>query len=179
MNTGPNRTCPFCAEAISDAAKVCPRCRQWLTRRSLRHPVTAAFILGIPVSLSLLVMVTVLLNKFDRAINPRPYYTECPGSLRVIDSRMNWAQASDGPLIYLVGVITNQSQVAWKEVEFECRLFNGQGVMIDAASTHTGVTIEPNDDSGFRLIVRPSRATNEYASYKISVSTARNRKALF
>ena len=49
---------------------------------------------------------------------------------------MNWAQTKDGLRIYLTGILTNQSPVAWKDVEFECRFYDANGVMVDAANPH-------------------------------------------
>jgi hypothetical protein len=119
------------------------------------------------------------LVKFDRIANPKPYYSEFLDSLRIVESRMNWVQTKDGRRIYLVGIITNQSQVAWRDVEFQCRFFDTNGVMVDASSARGWLTIRPNDDSAFRATVTPGRSTNDYDSYKLSVSTARNSKALY
>jgi len=41
-------------------------------------------------------------------------------SLQVVESRMNWVQTRDGLRIFVTGIITNRSQVAWRGVEFEC-----------------------------------------------------------
>ncbi len=39
--------------------------------------------------------------------------------------------------------------------------------------------IQPHDDTAFRVVVSPSRVTNDYASFRLSVSTARNTKSVF
>ena len=39
VNSENQKVCPFCAETIPAAAKLCPRCGQWLSLRSFRHPV--------------------------------------------------------------------------------------------------------------------------------------------
>jgi hypothetical protein len=92
---------------------------------------------------------------------------------------MNWAQTKDGPRIYLTGILTNQSPVAWGGIEFDCRFFDAKGVMVDAANAHASLTIQPNDDAAFRAVVAPGGETNDYHSYKLSIITARNAKAWF
>jgi hypothetical protein len=110
----------------------------------------------------------------SRIENPKPYYTDFPRALRVVESRLNWAQTKDGLRIYLTGILTNQSPVAWRGIEFDCRFFDAKGVMIDAANARASLMIQPNDDGAFRAVVLPGCATNDYSSYKLSVTTARN-----
>jgi hypothetical protein len=179
MNTESSRICPFCAESIQPAAKVCPRCRQWLTVCSLRHPLVSALLAGIPMIAIMVVLGVAGLDRLDRIINPRPSYTAFPHALRVLESRMNWAQTKDGLRIYLTGILTNPSPVAWRDVEFESRFYDSTGVMVDAAHSHGYLTIEPGDDTAFRAVVIPGCATNDYNSYKLSVSTARNARGRF
>jgi predicted nucleic acid-binding Zn ribbon protein len=187
MNTSPSeavkaeakKACPFCAETINVVAKLCPRCRQWLSYRSLRHPVVGACLMGILALTLLAVMVSGVEAAFDRIFNPKPYYTEFLDSLQVMSSQMNWVQTTQGVRIYMTGVLTNQSPVPWRDPEFECRFFDTNRVMVDVANTAGRLTILPHDDRAFRLVVQPGRPTNDYASYKLSVSTARNAKGGF
>jgi predicted nucleic acid-binding Zn ribbon protein len=171
-----SRTCPFCAETIKPAAKVCPRCRQWLTLRSIRNPAIAIWVFGLPhlaIYICLAVLVLTFLNRIE---NPRPNYTEYLNSLHVLESHMNWAGTGSDLRLYITGILTNQSAVAWRDIELQCRFFDANGLLIDAAHPRAGLTIQPHDDAAFRAVVTPSRATNDYASFKATVSTARNTK---
>jgi len=47
LDTASSRICPFCAESIKNEAKVCPRCRQWLTLRSIRNPAITVWVYGL------------------------------------------------------------------------------------------------------------------------------------
>jgi hypothetical protein len=96
-----------------------------------------------------------------------------------MESRMNWVQTSNGPRIYITGILTNQSDIAWRDIELECRFLDTNGVLADAAHPHAGLTIQPHDDAAFRVVVTPSRATNDYASFRLSVTSARNTKGFF
>lgn len=119
------------------------------------------------------------MKTITRFSSPPPYYEEFPNALQVLQSRMNWIETKDGPRIYLTGILTNQSPITWHGVEFECRFFDTSGAMVDAASARGSVTVRPNDDSAFRASVAPSGTSNDYRSFKIMVSTARNTKGLF
>ena len=115
----------------------------------------------------------------SRLENPKPYYTDFPRALRVVESRLNWAQTKDVLRIYLTGILTNHSPVAWRGIEFDCRFFDAKGVMIDAASARASLTIQPNDDAAFRAIVAPGGETNYYHSYKLTITAARNTRGWF
>ena len=119
------------------------------------------------------------LSALNRMMNPKPYYSAFPNALRVVDSSMHWAQTKDGLRIYLTGILTNQSPVAWSGIEFDCRFFDANGALIDAAVARASLTIPSQDDAAFRAVVSPACETNDYRSYKLSVTTARNPRAWF
>jgi len=179
MNVETQRECPFCAETIQAAARVCPRCRQWLSLRSFRHPLVATCVTAVPIIVLAVVMGLGITRTFERFFNPPPYYTEFLGSLRVIESRLNWVERDKETSIYITGILTNQSPIAWKGIEFECRFYDSKGVMVDASSAVAYLTIQPNDECAFRARVTPSHPAKDYASHKLLVSTARNAKAPF
>jgi hypothetical protein len=175
MNIGPQKQCPFCAETIHAAAKLCPRCRRWLTWCSLRHPFLFVgahlFIFGF--------LCFWMVSSFQRIFNPPPFYTEFRDSLQILESRMSWGKREKETYIYLTGILTNQSPIAWNEIEFECRFFDHNGAMVDAANVRAHLTIQPHDDSAFRAWLNATRPTNDYGSFKLSVSTARNAQGPF
>lgn len=120
-----------------------------------------------------------VVGAFERIFNPPPHYTTFFGSLRVMESRLNWAERNKETRIYITGILTNESPIAWKDIEFECRFYDADGVMVDASNTRGSLTIQPKDDRAFRVSVMPGRPTKDYASHKLSVSTARNANAWF
>jgi hypothetical protein len=174
-----SKTCPYCAESIKREAKVCPRCRQWLTLRSMRNPAIAVWVYGFPHLVIYAVMAALVMTAVNRLTNPKPDYTDVVDSLRALESRMNWAETSNGPRIYITGILTNQSAFAWRDIELECRFLDTNGVLVDAAHPNVRLTIQPHDDSAFRAVVTPNRTTNDYASFRLSVTAARNTKGFF
>jgi hypothetical protein len=180
MSDPERQTCPFCAENINSAAKVCARCRQWLTMKSFRHPLVALLSHIVPVTVIWIALAAKMSSTVDRFQNPGPYYSEFPDSLRISESRMNWAQNAGGvQVIFVAGVLTNTSSVTWKEGEFDCRFFNAKSAMIDAATAVAHIAAGPHGESAFRVSIVPTMPTNDYASFKISVANARNSKAIY
>jgi hypothetical protein len=136
-------------------------------------------VLGILLLATFAVCTQLLFGFLDQRLNPKPSYTSYVGSIEVMQSRMSWVQTSNGPRIYLTGVFTNRSPVAWRDIELECRFFDTNGILVDAANPRTFATIQPFDDRAFRAVVQPGRDFRDYASNKLSVSTARNTKGNF
>lgn len=173
------RTCPFCAESIRAAAKVCPRCRQWLTWRSLRHPwinlgVGLAGLVGAFAILSLTVF-----TALGRLFNGTPDYQQHPDALAVLSSNHHWVQTKDGPRLFVTGILTNRSAFPWRDIEFECRFYDAGGTLIDATSPRSYLTIRTNDDAAFRVTVNPAAPTNAYDHFTLTVTHARNLRAAF
>jgi hypothetical protein len=124
-------------------------------------------------------LVLMLIGRVDGLMNPRPFFSEMPESLRVLDAQMSWVETTNGPRIYVIGMLTNQSQVAWKDVEFQCRFFGTNGVMIDASYPGARLTILPGSDAAFRGTVTPACAKSDYHAMTTTVSSARNARAAF
>jgi hypothetical protein len=170
MNPHPEKQCPFCAEYIKAAAKVCPRCRQWLSMRSFRHP-----LVGTTMGLVLLMLTAAgFLGMMHRLVISPPNYTDSPAALQIIQSQMFFKDATNGPHIYITGILSNQSQTAWRDIEFECRFWGTNGDLTDAYNARCAMTILPNDDGAFRVAVIPIKDAGDYANMKLTVSNAKN-----
>ncbi len=154
---------------------MCPRCRQWLSWRSLRHPVVGvvgmlAMVLGVG---------WVFFQHVEQWYNPRPSFSEIPHALTVLESRLNWVATEKGPRIYLTGLLTNHSPRAWRDPEFECRFFDAAGQLIDVGHRTSFQTVAAGADSGFRLVVEPQHPREAYHSHRLWVTHARHVRALF
>lgn len=179
MNDPEKRICPFCAEVIGVKAKLCPRCHQWLTLKSFRHPLVMMLTHIVPLTMVWVVFGLLIFSMTARLQNPRPFYSEFPGALKIIESRMNWAQTDNGLRIFVTGILTNSSPESWRGAEFDCRFFNTNGVMIDADTGNGHLDVCPHDESAFRVSFIPTAPTNEYVSFKVSVGNARNAKGIY
>jgi hypothetical protein len=121
----------------------------------------------------------VVTREFSRAFNPPPYYVDHIGSLQILQSKMFFKNTTNGPRVYITGILTNQSQIAWHDIEFECRFLGTNGNLIDAYTAQGYLTVQPTDDGAFRLTVVPVEDFQEYVNLKIFISNARNVKNPF
>jgi hypothetical protein len=174
MNDEITRLCPYCKEEIKVAAKICPRCRQWLSVFSLRNPA----VLTTVVYLSLLVWTVGFQIFLQRLVNPGIDFSPYRDGITIIESRMNVEDAGGKSSVHVVAVITNQTDIAWKQVQFDVRFFNKMGVLIDARGYSAGDTILPHGEIAFRINTKPIHALSDYESYKIFVRSARDARCL-
>ena len=179
MNDPEKQICPFCAELIKEQAKLCPHCHQWLTLKSFRHPLVMLLISGVPIAVIWVSLGVLLFSQIDRLQNPKPFYSEFPGSLKILESRMNWTHTDEGLRIFVTGVLTNTSPEMWRSAEFDCRFYDASGAMIDADTGYGHISVCPYDESAFRVSILPTAPTNEYVSFKVSIGNAMNAKGLF
>jgi hypothetical protein len=174
MNTAERKACPFCREEIPAAARVCPRCRQWLALWSARNPILQ----GVAALAAFLALLGAggwaFTQIFQRFQNQPPFYLDHPGAIQVLSRDFNWVETKDGPRLFVTGILTNQSDIAWGAVELECRFHDGTGRMIDAANAIARLTLAPHDDSAFRVTVVPGCLRSNYAAVTLNVATARN-----
>jgi hypothetical protein len=170
------KTCRYCREQIKVAAKVCPHCRQWLSPFSLRN--TSVF-----VALAFLwsfVNMFVLVALFNRMFNPGTDFAPYRNQICVIDSHMTLeTNQGDGPFVYIVAVATNQTDMEWKEIEFDARFYNKEGELIDVGEGEFYDTLYPKMDAAFRIRAKALHPLPDYDSYKIYVGSARDAHARF
>lgn len=117
--------------------------------------------------------------KMEQAINPKPFYYESPQKLHLTESRMSWRQFDNGLRIVLTGVVTNDSNIPWDSLHFECRFFDTNGTIIDVANLYEHAIVQPHDDNAFRLLAVPARDTNVYSSYRLIITDAKNSGSRF
>jgi hypothetical protein len=124
-------------------------------------------------------LVLLAVNNFQEVFHARPYYSEVPEALAVIESRVNWVETANGPRLYVVGILTNRSDLGWQDIEIECRFFDGTGRMVDAGHGRAFMTVQARDDAAFRVSLPPGRPLADYQSQRVTVSTARNANSAF
>jgi hypothetical protein len=164
-----NNTCRYCAEEVKPAAKVCPHCRQWLSVLSLRNPTfsaVASALLGV-------VFIVGCLVTFNQMVKSGTDFAPYRDSISVLESRINFQPDQNGEqMLYVVGVLTNQSHLPWRSPQLDLRFFNKAGTLIDAAYASASGIVYPNADLAFRVKSRPNHSTSEYDSCKLYVRWA-------
>jgi len=170
-----NKICPYCSEEVKSTAKVCPFCRQWLSVFSLRNPVIAA-VLGCALYL---IFILALLKFINGIMNPGVDFSPYRESISVVESRMNFQSDQYGSSIYVVVVLTNKCELAWKSPQLDLRFYNQAGTLIDAVAYSGGGIIYPNGELALRVKSRPCHAISEYDSCKVFVRAALDPRTRF
>ena len=167
--------CSYCAEEVKPGAKVCPHCRQWLSTFSFRNP---AVFVGVFYSCGLAYLVSFLIF-FSKLLDPGVDFSPYRDKISIVESRMNLEEAGDKSSVHVVAVITNQTEIAWKLVQFEVQFFDKSGVLIDAnGNSPYGDTLLPHGELAFRVNTRPIHPLAEYQSYQILIRSARDARCM-
>jgi hypothetical protein len=165
-----SKVCPYCAEQVNNAARICPRCRQWLSIFSWRNPAVSVFVVcfcGLGCLIGFLVFLQRLL---DPGIDFSPYRD----SISVVESRMNLQANDKQPIVNVVVLLTNKTDLAWKDVQMDLRFYDKTGTFIDADVGWGRGVIFPHGELAFRIRTQPSHPLSDYEAYKIYVRSARD-----
>ena len=162
------KTCPYCAEEVLTVAKICPHCRNWLSKYSLRNP--AVFISSF--CLFIIVGIFGFLYSVQQLLNPGRDYSPFRDSLSVLETRMNFKPDEYGDCIYVVVVLTNKCDFAWKNPQLDIRFYDKAGTLIDANANAGGGLIQSLGDMAVRVKCRPCHPFSEYDSCKVFVRGA-------
>ena len=167
------KICPYCAESIPARAKVCPRCRQWLTIFSFRSQGFA----NLAVGLGVLILFGGGLLFLHKLLNVGVDFSPYRDGLSVVESRMDFQVLDKDSKIYIVGILTNQTDVAWKNPQFELRYYDAKGMLIDVQTSYVNARIYPRGETGFRIALKPCRELADYTTYKIFARYARDARS--
>jgi hypothetical protein len=166
------KICPYCAEQVKAAAKVCPRCRQWLCIFSLRNPATLISATALCFFLLMTYLILGVHRAFDLGMDFSPYRNQ----ISVVESRMDLGTILrnniNEPCVYVVAVITNQTDKAWRGVDVEARFFDKAGKLIDVGQGQYYDTLYPQTDGALRIKAGMLRPVTDYDSYKLYIGSA-------
>ena len=156
-------------------AKICPHCRNWLSKYSLRNPAVGIGIF----CLFVLIAFVGLLHAVNQLMNPGRDFLPYRDTISVVESRMNLKPDEYSDAFYVVTVLTNKGELAWKNPQLDLRFYNKSGILIDAIPCVGNGVIYPNGELAVRTKTRPSRPISEYDSCKVLVRSAVDPKVRF
>ncbi len=172
---GQTKTCRICYEEIDRRAKACRYCSSpqaglasWLVRHS-------SIISSIPllVIIATVIMMGILLPRFGRGEDFAPYRQQ----VRVVSSAMHFEETEDGPVVWVVGKIRNDSEIDWREIQFEVQFMNEAGELIDVErrvqSFHESRVL-PRSEAGFKIKAAREFSKEKYASQKVFIRYAKD-----
>ena len=111
-------------------------------------------------------------------IGPKHDFVSYQNQISVVTSEMSFKGQGSNLIVYVTGVITNQSEFAWKNVGLEARFFDKGGKLIDVTqagdSSYNGVVILPHGDAGFKIQSKAANDASAYTSHKVYVGTGKD-----
>jgi hypothetical protein len=141
---------------------------------SLRNP--AAF--TVVFYLCLLIFTVGLLCFIQRLFNPGTDFSPYRDDISIVESRMNFSTVGKDPMVYLVVLMTNKTDMAWKGIQFDARFFDKSGALIDTCDYPVSyLVIPPHTESAVRIRNNPSHPLADYESYKVFIRSARDARS--
>lgn len=170
MSDQETKTCKVCAETIKAAAKLCPHCRHD-QRRGVLNPIHFNW-----VAWPFLLLIAIgCLTVFSRLVLPGKDFSKVRDQISVTSSSMQFSSGVKGRYITTVGMVSNASNYAWKDVQMEVRYLNQEGKLVDVGSEwFSDVVIQPRSESAFKIRTLADQEESAYASHKVVVRTARD-----
>jgi len=170
------KICPLCAETIKAVAKVCPHCRHWQTKWSLRNPLILPTIYFICLFIGFGFF-------FSKMFGPKEEFATYRNDISVVNSEFSQRTSGSNLWNTVVGTLTNQSNVSWKDVGVEAKFFDRSGKIIDVLAINSDgfeqPTILPHGEVAFKIEGRAARPPTDYWTNQVNVRWAKDASSLF
>ena len=177
MNSESKKICPCCYEEIRQQAKVCPHCQQWVAPFSIRNPAVGFAIMTI----CLCGLGAAFLVMLGRMVNPGVDFSQYRDGVAVVESHMSLISKGEyyrWPAVAIVGVLTNRTELAWKNVEMDVLFYDKMGGMIGCRAFGYGDIILSHGQLGFQTTVAAIHPLEDYSAYKIFVRSATDARCI-
>jgi Uncharacterised protein family UPF0547 len=173
------KVCPHCAETIKAAAKVCPHCRYWQNKWSFRNPHVSVTVYAL-VYFGFFTGLAIFLGQM---FGPKEDFATYRNEISVVDSSFSQRTSQSNLWNTVVGTLTNQSDISWKEVGVEAQFFDKSGKMIDAIPINSydyqKPTILSHGEIAFKIEGKAARPTADYSTNKVYVRWAKDTRSAF
>jgi hypothetical protein len=167
-------TCIHCCEPIRPGAKRCPSCLSWQSRWAAdsRHPgLEIALVGGLVVAMAIMVIAWAYLTRADAAKAPTGNQA---ASLKIVEANLEIVERGNRHYIVVVGAVSNQSDVALRDIYFFVQFLDARGNIIDASYARLHTMVVPAwSETPFKLPDQnPLRGLEEYASCSVEIRSA-------
>ena len=173
-----SKTCGMCCMEIAAEAKKCPYCQHWQNKFSMVmfHPAFAVLFAVIPMVLVFGLMGTM----FQRMVDPGADFQSYSDQIKVVQSNVRFGNSKCGPTVAVVGRMRNESDVDWKEVNFQVEFLDENGQLVDAGQEFKySYSLPSQEELAFKVSFRREFSESTYAAHKIRVVSAKDAKARF
>jgi hypothetical protein len=162
-----NKTCPMCCFEIPEAARKCPHCLHFQSRKARYLPIV--FLLG-PFIL--------IMFAFDRLFDRGEEFTTYTNQITVTNTHIAFGETKNGATIAVLGEIRNNSPVPWKEINLHAHFTDTSDRTIDVATEDKySFHLPAHSTSQFKLSFRREFPETNYAQHTIRVLSAKDSRS--
>jgi hypothetical protein len=168
------KTCKSCFSKIDDMAKKCAYCQSWQSRlRTLLY--NPAF----PLIIFLLVLFGIS-SYFESRFIPKIDFADYTNQILITESRIEFGKNSCGETVAIIGKITNQSDIDWKDITYEVTFYDGQKNVSDTEQKNVYSFILPaNEEVPFKVSMKKEFDVEKYQNFDIRLVSARTKILFF
>ncbi len=155
------KRCSECSSPIAGTAKRCPFCnspqaKNWKRKYVLLFTVPQLLLFG-------------SLFFFARIPSRSNYHwVDYAQQVHVSSSELHFEVEEGRRLATLIGVIRNDSGIAWEQPRIEVQYFNKEGKLIDTVTkSDSELSLPPHAEHAFRVQCTALRPSADYASHKV------------
>ncbi len=171
-NEAETKLCKTCFEETDARARICPHCgvRQWPNK--WRH-LLPRLAVGVLVLVALLGFPGWMTSSFEKLASPEDDDMAHGVHIDVTQSEMFYGESKDGPTVFVVGKIKNNSDTTLEYIEMEVEFRDAEGKLIDVqVESHYLDRILPGGEMAFKFRGLADLPRERYASYEVFVRSA-------
>lgn len=173
-----SKICKMCYKEIDNRAKKCPYCRHLQNKISMIvwHPAFAVFFVLIPMLLVYIFMGLMFKGIFDQGEDFTPYRNQ----IAISESELKFGKTARGPTVVVMGKMTNNSILSWKDVQLEVRFYDKDKMLIDTDQKNKYSFVVPaNDISTFKVSIPREFPEEQYANFKVRILSAKDSRTMW
>jgi len=178
MEENESKLCKMCYKEIDRRAKKCPYCHHWQNKISMIvwHP-------AFPISIVLVFYLAVFIlmgvafeSMFDKGEDFTPYRNK----ITISESELKFGEAESGPTVVVMGKMTNDSSLSWKDIQLEVRFYDPNKNLIDTDQKNKYSFVVPaNDVSMFKVSIAREFPEEQYDTCEVRVLSATDARAMW
>lgn len=173
-----SKICKMCYKEIDSRAKKCPHCHHWQNKISMIvwNPAFAVFLVMIPYVAVFIFIGTAFKGMFDQGED----FTSYRNQITISEPELKFGETSCGPTVVVMGKMTNNSSLSWKDVQLEVRFYDKNEKLVDTDQKEKYSFVVPaNDVSTFKVSIPREFPEDQYTSSEVRILSASDARTMW